>query len=371
MKRWAWVVGAAAAIAGLGSTALAQGNAPAPVAAKMAQLDQACQRAGGRPVAKPYVLVHDFTGDARPDFLISEGDYQCAGRPGIFQAGNQAFIEIYVTDARNGAQRVYRQQVRAYRVLNTTPRTVQIALAAPACPNGQALCGLTLAFNPQTGGFIAAPGGQTQAATPPSASPSAASGGVESEAAFLARCQQELIAENSKARQWAADSCKESWGKVTAAGPAADALIALAIARKAGPLAVAQIKAATPGVRWSATTGVLGKLSAAIDAKAGAVAFEWSAKGETSPFDVPQALRTRGVLLAQIACQSLGLSEVTTVYRMTAPGQPPLGLTIYDRTAPTGSAISFYTASLDVARPAPTLAALRAKDPDDGWAASC
>ena len=105
MPQASWKVRLSALAGGLGllaSGAPAQAQqAPPQVAAKIAQLDQACQRAGGRPVAKPYVLVHDFTGDQRPDFLVSEGDYECAGKPGLFQANNQAFIEIYVTDPRN------------------------------------------------------------------------------------------------------------------------------------------------------------------------------------------------------------------------------------------------------------------------------
>lgn len=197
--------------------------------------------------------------------------------------------------------------------------------------------------------------------------------GRETQAQFVARCQRETIAENPAARRWAGESCKETWGRATAAGPAADGLIALATARTSGPLGPAQFRAAMPTVRWSAKqgAGALGALSVTIDQKAGTVSFGWSAVGEPSPFDVPQALKARGVALARIACQSFGPSEVTTVYRMTVVGQAPLGLSIYDRTAPTASANSTYDVSLDIARPAPTLAALRAKAPNDGWAATC
>lgn len=381
MTRWAWIVGAVGLVASLGPPALAQ-NAPPQVAAKVAQLDQACQRAGGRPVAKPYVLVHDFTGDGRPDFLISEGDYECAGRPGIFQTNSQAFIEIYLTDARNNAQRVYRQQVRAYRVLNTTPRTVQIALTAPACPGGQTLCGLTLAFNTRTGVFDAKPVGQAQAAAPlpPSAGqPTPTATGVrDTQADFMARCQREMIAREPAARKWAADSCKDRWTAVAASGPAADVLLAVAAARGAGPPGLAQIKAATPAVRWSAKpgpggngVGSLGKFDAVIDVKAGSVSFGWQAVGEPPPYDIAEALKVRGVTLTQIACQSFGISEWTRIYRMTAPGQTPAALTIASRTAPSASASSFYSAALDMARPPPTLAALRAKAPNDDWTAAC
>lgn len=367
-----------------GAPALAQ-QAPPQVAARIAQLDQACQRAGGRPVAKPYVLVHDFTGDQRPDFLVSEGDYECAGRPGLFQANNQAFIEIYVTDARNNAQRAYRQQVRAYRVLNTTPRTVQIALAAPACPGGQNLCGFTLAFNSQTAAFVAQPVGQAApsqaSAAPPAASPAPATaraGAGETQADYLARCQREMIAADPNSRRWAADTCKEQWGVIAASGPAAEALIAVAAARTSGPLTPAQVKAALPAVRWSAkagpggnTTGTLGKLEAVIDAKAGEVGFNWMAVGEPVAFDVYEALKVRGVSLTLVACQAFGLSEQTRIYRMTVAGQAPAGLTIARREAPTAAATSYYGASLDFVRPPATLPAIRARAPQDGWQATC
>ncbi len=381
MSRAAWISAVALLAIGPAPLAMAQGSAPAAVTAKTAQLDQACLRAGGRPAGKPYVLVHDFTGDGRPDFLVSEGDYGCAGRPGIFQSNNQAFIEIYVADPRIGAQRVYRQQVRAYRVLNTTPRTVQIALAAPACAGGQAMCGLTLTFNPQTGGFNATPGGQGQAAAQPPAPSSAVTTPApqpEAQGDFIARCQRELIAADPKARQWAAETCKYSWDQLAAAGPAADTVIALATARTATPLNLAQIKAATPAVRWQAqpgpagtSVGALGRFAAVIDMKAGTASFNWSANGQPVPFDLPAALKSRGVGLSQIACWNLGLSEVTRVYRLTVSGRPPTALTVYSREAPTASASSSYNAVLEMTRPPPTLAALRAKSPDDDWQLVC
>lgn len=389
MPRASWKVRLGALAGGLGllaaaAPAVAQ-QAPAQVAAKIAQLDQACQRAGGRPVAKPYVLVHDFTGDQRPDFLVSEGDYECAGKPGLFRANNQAFIEIYVTDPRNNAQRAYRQQVRAYRVLNTTPRTVQIALAAPACPGGQNLCGFTLAFNSQTAAFVAQAVGQgatsPAAAAPPAAAPAPAAAGTgtrETQADYLARCQREMIAADPNSRKWAADTCKEQWGVIAASGPAAEALIAVASARAAGPLTPPQVKAALPAVRWSAkpgpggnVTGALGKLEAVIDAKAGEIGFNWAAVGQPVAFDVYEALKVRGVALTLVACQAFGLSEQTQIYRMAVPGQAPAGLTIARREAPTASATSYYGASLDFVRPPPTLSAIRAKAPQDGWQATC
>lgn len=386
-----WIVGVAAlALAAASPLAAQTARAPAAVVAKMSQLDAACVRAGGRPVAKPYVHVHDVTGDGRPDYLVSEGDYECGGRPGVFQTDSQAFIEIYVADAAGGARRTYRQRVRAYRVVTSTPRKIQIALAAPACPGGKPLCARTLAYDPRSGGFAGipldspqaaaappAPGRTTPVAAPVEDGPPRPRAG-ETLATFGARCEREMIAADPRSRTWAGDSCQQTWKMSAAAGPAADALVALAKARSAGSLGVPQIKAAAQGVRWlpaprpnGVLTGVLGKLEALLDTKAGTVSLGWSATGQMTPYDVPGALAIRGAALSQVGCQNYGQSEVTRVYRMSVDGGPPLALTVFERTAPTANAMSFYSASLDVMRPPPSLAALRARAPDDNWSQAC
>jgi hypothetical protein len=57
---------------------------PAAVAQKMADMDSACRVAGGRPGGGTYVFVQDFSGDGGNDFLISEGNYNCIGKPDVF-----------------------------------------------------------------------------------------------------------------------------------------------------------------------------------------------------------------------------------------------------------------------------------------------
>lgn len=351
-------------------------NAPAAVSARMAQLDGACRRAGGRPQEQAYVQVRDFTGDARPDFLIAEGDYVCGGRPGMFEVeAGESFIEIWVVEGRD-AYRAYRQQVRGFRVIDTTPRKLEVTLGARDCPRLQLQCTVVLSWNAAAGRFDDRTPPPPVAARPPPR-PGPATGVRETQAAFLARCQRETIAENPESRRWAADACRETWTRVTASGPAADVLMSLARARAAGPLNMGQIQAATAPIRWASRAqggiaqGSLGRLGAGIDMRAGTLSLDWSEVGGLIPYDIPQALKVRGVVLTQVACQAVGAGERTRVYRMTGPGQAPVGLTIYEREAPTANANSTYGATVDVVRPPPTLAALRARGPDEGWAATC
>ena len=90
------------------SLALAQARPPIPsvVLDHMNALDRRCAAAGGRAGAGRYVVAQDFTGDGRLDYLLSEGDYDCVGRPGLFRKGGAARVDLFVVDARNAARRV-------------------------------------------------------------------------------------------------------------------------------------------------------------------------------------------------------------------------------------------------------------------------
>ena len=69
-------------------------------------------------------------------------------------------------------------------------------------------------------------------------------------------------------------------------------------------------------------------------------------------YDTLGRLRGAGVQLA--SCQKLGAGEGERVYAVSLPGRVPFGLTVFQRTAPTGDAWSFYsaTAKLDGRPPA-------------------
>ena len=105
------------------SAIFAQARPPIPsvVLDHMNDLDRRCVAAGGRAGEGRFVVAQDFTGDGRLDYLLSEGDYDCVGRPGLFRKGAVARVDLFVVDARNAARRVYSDQLIAYRVLAGQP----------------------------------------------------------------------------------------------------------------------------------------------------------------------------------------------------------------------------------------------------------
>ena len=109
------------------SAIFAQARPPIPsvVLDHMNDLDRRCVAAGGRAGEGRFVVAQDFTGDGRLDYLLSEGDYDCVGRPGLFRQGGVARVDLFVVDARNVARRVYSDQLIGYRVLAGQPARVQ------------------------------------------------------------------------------------------------------------------------------------------------------------------------------------------------------------------------------------------------------
>jgi hypothetical protein len=117
-------------------------------------MDTACRVAGGRPGGGAYIFVHDFSGDGLIDYLISEGNYNCIGKPDTFRSGGKAAVEIYVTSGQD-ATRAFNEVVRGYRILNTSPRTVQIFRDGVTCDRAaSATCTVTLRWDPPSRRFL-------------------------------------------------------------------------------------------------------------------------------------------------------------------------------------------------------------------------
>jgi hypothetical protein len=129
---------------------------PAAVAQKIVAMETACRVAGGRPGGGTYIFVHDFSGDGVNDFLISEGNFNCIGKPEAFRAGGKAVVEIYVTSGADAFRGFY-EVLRGYRILDTRPRAVQIVRDGAACGRAQsATCTVTLRWDPPSRKFTAA-----------------------------------------------------------------------------------------------------------------------------------------------------------------------------------------------------------------------
>lgn len=352
---------------------------PAVVMAHVQDLDRRCTAAGGKPGEGRFMVAQDFTGDGRRDYLLSEGNYQCLGRPDIFRSNGEARVNIFVVNAANQARRLYSDVLTGYRVLAGQPAKVQIARKGAACgPNATAKtqCATQLVWNGQgfgQGTFVSSDDnktGRAQATAAPTAAPAPAPAPApanaaapatfalrpNAEAEFLKQCRADYVRAEASAARWADGQCKEDWKRVVASGPAAEAMLAVLPAQGERP-ALATVKQRATGVRWAAraehgqsASGTLGGLSAYVEGAPTPTAFAvgWSKVGEMIPYDVPGALRARGVTVTEVACEKQGVGEGTRTYAGTAAGRAPFTLTVFQRTAPTGGAYSFYDASANL-----------------------
>lgn len=172
---------------------------------------------------------------------------------------------------------------------------------------------------------------------------------VEGQDAYLARCRRETIAQYPNARAQADSICNSHWEQITAAGPIADAI--LAVAPAAG--------GAFDGAGAQARIGAMRGLQLTVNrAPSPGVTISWSRAGVPVPFDLEGALHARGATVAMIGCEWFGNSENTRVYRIDAQGKAPFALTIYLLNAAVANQSSSYMATAAYGGRLPTLAAL-------------
>lgn len=205
---------------------------------------------------------------------------------------------------------------------------------------------------------------------------SAAAAMHEDQAAYLARCQRETVAQWPGAAAQAEAICRSKWDQITATAPLAEAMLGLAPASGAAfnpagvPAQMASVRWRARAAKGMAASGRLGALDVSVTgAPAPGVRFEWFKNGEPIPFDLEGALAVRGATLALIGCQSFGAAEGARVYRVSAPGKAPFALTINFRSAAVASQSSSYAAAADFSARPPSLASLR-RDGSE-WAAAC
>jgi hypothetical protein len=199
---------------------------------------------------------------------------------------------------------------------------------------------------------------------------------IETQAAFVARCTREMIAANPESRRWAGDQCGQQWQAVVAAGPWAEAFLTAAPAT-GERVAANQVRTRVTQVSWASRAqgtlvaeGRLGNAGAQVmGGSAPSFSLSWGETGELIPYDVVEALRGRGAEVTMIGCAQLGVGEGTKAYRVVAAGRAPFQLTIYDRTAPTANADSFYNASIDLSGRVQTISQLRTDGSE--WNATC
>jgi hypothetical protein len=332
------------------------------------QLDQRCSAAGGRAAGGRFVIAQDFSGDGRTDFLLSEGDYACAGRPGMFRRDGLARVAIYVSNASGGARRAFFETLAAYRVLAGEPARVQVARRGASCGNGTpptGLCGGTLAWNGRAMTLGEAATGATTTEPAPSAPRPVA---ADRPSTALAGASPTPPTGSPAAVPEPAPSATlpvETRPAVAAAGGAgpatsstlADLLLSVVPEKPGLRPTLDTVRQAATGVRWAAkatprslASGTFGGLAVIVTGREqpDSLGVSWMKTGAMIPFDVPRAMRQRGITVTQMSCEKLGVGEGQRVYDVTAAGRAPFALTIEQRTAPTASANSYYGATVDL-----------------------
>ena len=199
---------------------------------------------------------------------------------------------------------------------------------------------------------------------------------AEDKPAFMIRCKRETSAQFAGAARQADSICRSKWDMVTASAPIVDAMLAAAPATGARFDAVAARTQAT-AVRWNAkpaagqlASGRLKDIQVGIaNSPAPGMSFDWFKGGEPIPFDLPEALKVRGLGVSMIGCFSFGAAEGGRVYRVQAPGKAPFAVSINFREAALASQSSTFNAAADFSGRLPTLASLK-RDGND-WSATC
>ena len=209
---------------------------------------------------------------------------------------------------------------------------------------------------------------------------SAAVGNVSSTAedntAFLTRCKREVLAQSPDASRQVDSICGSQWDMVIASTPMAAALLAAAPAANAR-FSAATARSAMKAVRWNSkpaagqvATGRMKDIGVGIaTAPAATISLDWFKNGEPIPFDLPEALKSKGAQLTRMGCYALGAGEGGSAYRVTSPGKAPFSVMINFREAAVASQSSTYSAAADFSGRIPTLSNL-VRDGNE-WTASC
>lgn len=382
----------AATAAGLGSPVAAQqAQVPEAIKARVNELVATCAKAGGTlgnmTGQGQFVIPADLTGDGRTDFVVSEGNFPCAGKPTLFRPDGLGRVQVYAGEGAGGARLLFDERLLAYRLVAGKPAKLQIAQRGAACGSGaqaSTRCGDELRWNSAASRFdavatdgraatprpIAAPQGATSIAAAPApagAAPATAAsvGAIPSvlataESSFKANCRKQYLADKPQQTGWIDGACADEWKRVADTQPVLEKLL------QAGPgtsPAVADVKQRMAGVRWAAragqgeiATGQFGDYGIGVSGKARpeSVHVKWNKAGAMLPLDVPAALAARGAKLTLVRCEKMGAGEGERAWSVAFPGRPAFALEVFERSAPTASAWSLYSAGvrLDGAPPA-------------------
>jgi len=385
---------------------------PEPVKARINEMVSQCLAArgtmGNMSGQGQFVIPKDFNGDGQVDFLVSEGNFPCAGQPQLFRPGGLARLQLFLADGAGDAILAFEDKLLAYRVLDGAPAKLQIARRGPACA-GPARCGDELRWNAAAQRFDevatdgrgaanrpaagAQAGSIAAAAQPAPALAGPATGAARAallpvlagaETAFKSQCRRESQARYPGTSDANLDGlCSEEWTKAVAAGPIAEAMLAAVPTQAGQAITLADLRTRLPQIRWQPdgkahanapdATGRLGALTVSVTGAPVARSFtvNWREREADLRYDPAGALAARGAKVTALGCTNFGPSEVNRVYVIEAPGRAPFGLEVFSRGAAMGGQDSWQTMTASLAGPVPTLASQRAKNRDPAWQDRC
>ena len=368
------------AAAMIAAPASAQSGVPDAIKTRVNELVARCAQAGGTLGSMTgqgrFVIPADFSGDGRTDFIVSEGNMPCVGKPALFRPDGASRLELWVGEGGN-ARLAFADRVIAYRVLAGKPARLQIARSGPAC-GGPARCGDELRWNAAASRFdeVATDGrkiaarpatGAAVAAGAPPVAPAPAAGGkpapaaavppvaADAEVRFKAACRKRYLADRPAKTDWIDSSCAEEWGRVAASQQVAEALLRAGPGGPGAPPPLADLRQRMQGVRWAArpekgqlASGQLGGFVITVEGagRPEKASVGWTKVGEMLPLNIPEAFTARGAKLTLTRCEKMGAGEGERSWLVAFPGRPPFDLTVYERTAPTANAWSHYTATV-------------------------
>lgn len=90
-----------------------------------------CIGAGGKPAPSPgLVQSADLNGDGRPDHVIHEAAFECAGAASLFSGTGGGQVTVFITNTSGGAARVFEHGAQSVRIEGSE---VWLAVGAPLC----------------------------------------------------------------------------------------------------------------------------------------------------------------------------------------------------------------------------------------------
>jgi hypothetical protein len=156
-----------------GTSARAQGDAPAPVQGVLAELKQMCEDAGGKPAASPGLLqVADLTGDGLADYVLDHGSFNCDGAASLFSGSGGSQMSVYVGMPGGQAKQAFTSGTFGVKLeKGSAPARLKILLSGELC--GQKVtermsraeyksCWRPVVWSPRSKAFALAPVSQIQ-----------------------------------------------------------------------------------------------------------------------------------------------------------------------------------------------------------------